>query len=615
MPTVIDSLLVLLKLDPSEFTDGQKEAAASLGKFTDQAGAAFEKLNARQKRAADDEDRRGKDRLKQNKETADSYKKITEGVLGWATALISAGAIVDFAKNTAQMDAGLGRFAERLDLNKDQLALWVGMLNNVTGSTQASAKSVQQSADALNQVRFSYMIGDTSKTGVVQALGLSMADLQDPLAALDKIHKHIVAMHMSSRTATPLLRQLGIDDATISVLERGSKEYDDWMDSAKRSVPATKDQMQAAEDNQRAMGELDGALTRLANDIEGSVLPALTHLTQGAANAAEQSQGSFQRIEDDIGGMLGAFAKLGQSTSGDGSLNIFGRGAIAIFGTVHMGLMYLGAAIEQLINGLGGLARIAAAAASGDWKGVASAWQGVLDSFHATNVDVQAKVGDYWHRLVGVVTTGRMPGQGPAPAAAPAGGGGGGAAPAGGGSRAPAGSLAAQAEAAALAAGVSPTVAHGIAAAVSAEGAKSATQRDEYDSRGRYAYGLFQFRGAEQKALFAKYGQNANLAQQIEFFLSRSGAAHWGGSAQDIAYRTISDYLRPGRGAQGDRNRADAFLGTRSRRVELAGAGGEGGVTIGSIGTLQVVTQAKDARGMARDLAPELVAQTSRGLS
>lgn len=610
---VIDSLVVLLKLDPSQFTAGQKQALADLNRFTDQMGSAFDKTAEKQKKSSSEEVRQQKDRLAQNKQVAESYKFITDKVIGWATALVSTAAIVDFAKNTAQMDAGLGRFAERLDLNKDQLALWVGVLNNVTGDTATSVKSIQQSADALNNVRFAISVGDVGKAGVIQALGLSQADLQDPLAALDKIHQHIVAMHMSARTATPLLRQLGIDDQTITVLERGNTEYDQWMASAKRAVPATREQMDAAEGATRAMGELNGAITRLANNIEEKLLPAFTDIVQGASNMAEQTDGPIQHLEGEVGGLLGAFAKLGQSTTGDGSLNIFGRGAMAIFGGVHLALMVLGTLIYGLINNLTTLANVAAALGSGDLKGASAALRAGSAKTAADNANYGQQISDYAGRLWQTVTTGRIPG-----AAAP---GGGGAAPAAAG--APAGTpiagghmgnFGAQAAAFFKQHGASAAVAQGIGAGVTAEGGGLGMAANG-------AFGIGQWRGDRRRALFKFAGSNhPSLQQQLDFMLSElngseapAGRAIFGaGSAAGAARAYISRFMRPGAGTQGDYNRAGKALG---QSLGSAGPdGGGGGDHSVHIGQIVVNTKATDAKGIAKDLPGELTAQASRGL-
>jgi hypothetical protein len=608
MPTVIDSLVVLLKLDPSQFTEGQKQAAADLGKFTDQMGAAFNKQAERQKNHSNDELRQNKDRLAQNKQVAESYKFITDKVIGWATALVSTAAIVDFAKNTAQMDNSLGRFAERLDLNKDQLALWVAMLNNVTGKTSESVKSVQTSAYALNSVRFAISIGDVSKAGVIQALGLSQADLQDPLQALDKIHKNLAAMHMSARTATPLLGQLGIDDRTISVLERGSTEYDNWMDAARRAVPANREQMDAAEDATRAMGEFDGAITRLVNDIEGKLLPSFTDVIKGASAMAEQSAGPMQHVESEVGGMLDAFAKLGQSTKGDGSLNAFGRAAVLIFGTVHIALMGLGAVIFAVINDLTTLAQAAAAAASGDFRGAADAMAAGGAKNKADQAGYQQQIDDYQNRLRTTLETGMVPGGG---------GAGGAPAPAGPGGqvagRSPMGNFGAQAQAFMQAHGASADVARGIGAGVTAEGGGLGMAADG-------AFGIGQWRGDRRRALFKFAGSNhPTLQQQLDFMLSEmtgsEGAAGLAirnsGSPAAAARAYISRYMRPGAGTQGDYNRASRVLGQSLGDAGDQGGGGGRSVTIG---TLNVQTKATDAKGIAKDLPAELNAQAARGL-
>jgi hypothetical protein len=601
MPTVIDSLVVLLKLDPSEFTEGQKKAAADLQAFADKSGAAFDKMSEKQKKGSDAETKQAKERLAGNKVIAESYKAITDSVLGWATAVISTAAIVDFAKNTTQMDASLGRFAERLDLNKDQLALWVGMLNNVTGNTQASAKSVQQSADALNNVRQAYMLGDVSKTGVVQALGLSMTDLQDPLVALDKIHKNLVAMHMSNRVSTPLLQSLGIDTQTISVLQRGNQEYGDWMDAARRSVPATKEAMQAAEDATRAWGQFDGALNGLANDILVHVLPGLSGLVGGMTNMAQQTAGPMEQFTGRVGDMLGALAQLGQSSKGDGSLNLFGKAFVAIFGTVHVALMGLGALIYGLIDNIQTLANAARAAASGDWAGVQSALAEGAVRTKAHKDDSEQKIVDYTDAM------GQALGGGGAASSPAAGSGGAGAAPA------PAGGL-------------------GGGGGTSA-GGRSQFAGSKIGSPYQNAQQFFS-KLLGRKVVITAAEATSGHARNSEHYTGDAWDFKVPGMSNEQAIALIKASGVPfdelfdeqnhvHMGFRGQRGKLGSGFGTQVRLTghqhfaagagAAAGAGGDTHSTT-TIGTITINTKATDAKGIASEL-PGAIAQAGRGLT
>jgi hypothetical protein len=587
MPTVIDSLVVLLKLDPSEFSAGQKKAAADLGAFADKAGAAFEKTAEKQKRGADAETRQRKERLAGNKAIAESYAAITDSVLGWATAVFSTAAIVDFAKNTTQMDASLGRFSERLSLNQDQLALWVGAVAHFSGSTQTAAKDVMTSADALNNIRFQYSIGDVSKTGVVQALGLSMADLQDPLAALDKLHQHVLAMQMSGRNATPLLRQLGITDNTISLLEDTAADYGKVMAAAQANVPATKASMKAAEDANAAWGDLDSTITGLANSLLVELLPAFTGAVKGAQGMAQQTKGPMAQFTSQVEGMLNAFAKLGMSTSGDGSLNLFGRAAVAIFGGVHIMLMQLGTVLYGLVGGLTTLANAAGAAASGDLKGVIAAFRtggaGVADQW-AQNV---AKTSAYAGAVGNTVWTGQAVGPSAGPAA---GSGGGGATPApkGGLGGSPYGSPYQNAAAyfSRLLGGRKVIITEGAATSGHARNSEHYTG-DAWD---------FKVPGLSNAQVIALI--RATGVPFDELF-DEQNHVHMG-------FRGARGKLGRGFGTNVSVYGHDTFGGAQSAQA---------GDTHIHVGSVTVNTKATDAQGIAKDLVPAMVAQAGRGLT
>jgi hypothetical protein len=153
------------------------------------------------------------------------------------------------------------------------------------------------------------------------------------------------------------------------------------------------------------------------------------------------------------------------------------------------------------------------------------------------------------------------------------------------------------------------------------------------------AFGIGQWLGARKRELFRRYGPNPTLAQQVDFLLwelmggDRGGRSVRGQSTAIGAMQSyIRDVMRPAAGAEtsGDLERGSAFLAANSnlplpgvmtgaRAAQSATAGSAASHTEISVGDVTIVTQARDADGIARDFVPAIkrrfVQQVNQGLS
>jgi hypothetical protein len=123
------------------------------------------------------------------------------------------------------------------------------------------------------------------------------------------------------------------------------------------------------------------------------------------------------------------------------------------------------------------------------------------------------------------------------------------------------------------------------------------------------AFGIGQWRGPRQRALFAKYGRSPKLHEQMDFLISElkggdpGGASVMGQTTADhalLAY--IYNFMRPGAGALGDVRRGRSLLaGARPGHIGRGGASHN--VTIGHV---TVNTKATTPAGTAKDMSKEM---------
>lgn len=114
--------------------------------------------------------------------------------------------------------------------------------------------------------------------------------------------------------------------------------------------------------------------------------------------------------------------------------------------------------------------------------------------------------------------------------------------------------------------GLTPDQASGVAAGIQAESGSNPNAVNPTSG----AFGIGQWLGARQQALFARYGSNPSLQDQLDFLVSELNGGDVGGKAVlaqssplDTLTAYITKFMRPAPGAQttGDLSRGAAYLG------------------------------------------------------
>jgi hypothetical protein len=160
-----------------------------------------------------------------------------------------------------------------------------------------------------------------------------------------------------------------------------------------------------------------------------------------------------------------------------------------------------------------------------------------------------------------------------------------------------------------MAGGLTEEQAIGVSSGITAEGGSLGMAKNG-------AYGIGQWRGDRQKALFKSTGTNApNLDQQVKFMLSELHGGDKGGksvlsgtTSQDALVRYLRDFMRP-QGAHGEHMqdlRADIARGEAARRYAYThgtrNGGTHGGGHVTNIHTVHVNTNPQTADQLSKDV-------------
>ncbi len=258
MPTVIDSLVVELGIDPRKFAGGEKEVRASLRRLIQDAG-----------RGAKDTERGAKD-------LGSAIAGIKREALGLVGVFLGGQGAKQFLNFVTNLDASTDRLAGTMGMATERLSAWQGAAKRMGGT----AESITSSLGGVNQemVRLQ-LTGQASMLPLLNFLNIGLHKgngelktaselLLDVAGAMEKVDK---------RRAAGLLSLIpGMNQDTINLLLLGRTELEKVLVLQEKLGGTTKESAAAAKEYQAALSDLDRSATDLGRSLVTLVGPALT---------------------------------------------------------------------------------------------------------------------------------------------------------------------------------------------------------------------------------------------------------------------------------------------------------------------------------------------------
>lgn len=320
MPTVIDSLIVTLGLDPTGFTKGQKEAAQAFIKTKTNAASTAKEMEARGKQAAQ------------------FFSQVrNQALLLFAT--VSGGrGFKQFFNDLTNSNAAIGRMAVVAGTTASELARWRGMVSATGGDANSAAASI----NGLNQslVKLS-LTGESDILPYLRALqafapkaNLSLQDangnMRTAMQLLPELHKAVQGM--DAARATAILTGLGLGQDVINVLIASDKEFNKFMQDQKRWGTVTEAQAKGAQRLQYSMAGVSQSFETLGRIMVQQLGPYLERVNQRLTDLFVWFQSHPKEMEQAIWAIVAAVTALAL---------VFG-GPIAIIGvlTAAVALLY-----------------------------------------------------------------------------------------------------------------------------------------------------------------------------------------------------------------------------------------------------------------------------------
>jgi hypothetical protein len=324
--TTIDSLVVTLGLDSSEFDKRVKA------------------LNALLDKTANNAEETGKKVQESGTKAASFFGQMQSAAIKFFAVLTVGRGLSDFTRTIISTGAQLDRVSGRLGTSTDTLSRWQGAVRQSGGTAEGFLETMQGLSSSLTELK---LTGNTGILPYLQALGVAVADTNGKARPLEEILGDIgdkLNALPNKGDAFNIGRNLGIDDGTINLLMKGRNEVSRLL-AAQQGYSA--EDARAAREAQERWEGVKLRIERTSQAIVIKLLPSLEKLSGAMEKFADKAVPVLTQIID-------AFTQLDEVTNGWSSTLLI---CLATLRLITGGSIFGG--IKRLAGGFTGLAAAA----------------------------------------------------------------------------------------------------------------------------------------------------------------------------------------------------------------------------------------------------------------
>lgn len=280
MPTLIDSLILELKLDVTGFTEGQKKAADAIAKTRQDAQRGTKDLG-------DNMDKVGV-----------AFQELQKKALAFLGVFTAAKGLKEFIADLTRMDAETGRAALGLNMSADELARWQGVARQFGGSAQGITGILQHFTAEIQSMA---LTGESTMVPILRSMGINMKNTNGQFKTggqllLDIAKRIQVIAKTDPSRGWWLGKNLGLDEATLALMIKHGDQFDRLVEEQKKLTNVTKEDTDAALNLQKAWERVDLAWENLGRKIK-------TYFTDPLLEAAKAAEMLARWLQDPTGTM------------------------------------------------------------------------------------------------------------------------------------------------------------------------------------------------------------------------------------------------------------------------------------------------------------------------
>jgi len=260
MPTLIDSLIIELGLDPTKFEEGQKKAAAGLVKTKDAATKA------------------GKEIEEGNKKAAESFGAVKSEALSLLAVFIGGAGVKAFLSDVSKVAAETGRMGTMLGQPSQNLSAFGMAVERFGGSSRNAVGNISQLTDMLEGLKAEGKMPPQSMFMMFQNAGMNFDMQKDAVSQTYEIATALQKIFQNNPVrAGYWARQLGLDPGTYQLMVKMGPGLRTYVDNLKRLAPSDRD-VQVSQDFWSAWAGTGQEVSFLGTKIASDLLPPLTAL-------------------------------------------------------------------------------------------------------------------------------------------------------------------------------------------------------------------------------------------------------------------------------------------------------------------------------------------------
>lgn len=303
MATIIDSLLVTLGLDATNFKKGEQEASKSQKDFVEKSKRNNKELSVLDSKAAAQREKHAKEAQAQGKKAIETFSAMRNQALSLLSVFVGGMGLVEFAKHTIFTTAALGRMSQNVGISVNELSGWGVAAKEMGGSAEGMMTDIDKASQSLAHLRTGFKdeainnyfrFGGSNQHGELndtKSFLLAIADLIHKINATDPGKAKMVAS------------MLGLSPESFNLFKQGSAALREQIALGAQLSGQNQQNADDAAAAQKKWVALDEAMSAIGRKVTFEVLPSITNFF-GALND--------QQFWDDV---FGRFERLGNALS------------------------------------------------------------------------------------------------------------------------------------------------------------------------------------------------------------------------------------------------------------------------------------------------------------
>ncbi|MEQ4659652.1 hypothetical protein AB7Z54_21010 [Providencia manganoxydans] len=344
MATIIDALIVTLKLDNTGFKEETRKSTAEserLAASLDNVNESSTNLTVTIKNQAD-ETKKAKEKTEDFTRSINNGVKALTAFLG--TIMVSSG-LAKLITDVNQANDKLNFLSKNLGMNATEVKKWQNMAEMAGGTADGMTASLSNLSKSLWDL---VTIGDASVLPYFNALNVGVVDSTGNIRNLDDILLDVSdsLSKMSRPQAYNITKNMGFDEGTINTLLQGRDAMERQLAAQKDIVISSKEELEISrklnEQNALVSKQWEGLKTLIANYLTPYFLKFSERLTAWLDYLNRNRDGAiliFKGIATIIGLTLIPLAlKAAMAFAGMFAPLLTGVGIIALLGTAIFGL-------------------------------------------------------------------------------------------------------------------------------------------------------------------------------------------------------------------------------------------------------------------------------------